>query len=393
MASTVKKNESAVSQMGRPKKGALSSYPAELALKVKAIRAAHQGWGAPSILAVRRAVELEEVHGYSKPMLPSANAINRYLKQIEQTKVYEPRGQFPEQQAKISQAVHALWEIDAQGATLVGGIGYHAMINMKDHRSLKYCMSFPIPVRHQRCQPATVHYQWAFRLAFEESGLPQAIQVDKDSVFYENTTKSPYPSPMHLWWTGLGLQVYFITLPPPLKQARVERSHQTIDRQVIQGQHYQCWKHFFEQANKRRKYLNEKLPCSSLAGKPPLKAYPKALHSGRPFTVGQEHDLFDLDRVYKLLATGVWYRKVSNAKTISWGGHIYYLKKAKHNSQLKITFSYKTRLFIFRDDKELLLAKLPPKGLSTEQIIGATAKELKTMKYKLRSYRDFPLKT
>lgn len=388
MAPTIKKNKSAISQMGRPKTGPLGSFPSELVLKIKAIRKAHQGWGAPSIL-----VELEEEHGYSKEQLPSANAINRYLKQIGQTKVYEPHGHFPQESTKSTKAVHALWEVDAQGATPVGGIGYHAMINMKDYRSLKYCMSFPIPVRHQRCQPATVHYQWAFRLAFEESGLPQAIQVDKDSVFYENTTKSPYPSRLHLWWTGLGLKVYFIHLPPPLKQARVERSHQTIDKQVIQGQHYRCWKNFFEQANKRRKRLNESLPCSSLANKPPLVAYPQAVHSGRHFTVEQEYDLFDLDRIYKLLARGVWYRKVSNVKTISLGGYIYYLKKASHNSQLRITFSDKTKLFIFRDDKERLLAKLPPKGLSKEQLIGSTAKELKTMKYKLKTCRDFPLKT
>ena len=374
--------------MGRPKKGSLSTFPHQLASSIKEIREAHTGWGAPSIL-----LELEEEYGYAKTDLPSANTVNRYLKQMGLTKVYEVRGKFPYEQTKLVKTVHALWEVDAQGATPVGGIGYHAMINMKDHRSLKYCMAFPVPVKHRRCQPATVHYQWAFRLAFEESGLPQALQLDKDSVFHENTTKSPFPTRLHLWWIGLGLKAYFITLPPPLKQAKVERSHQTMDRQAIQGQYYECWKHFFQQTNKRRKQLNEKLPCSSLANKPPLQAYPDALHSGRHFSVEEEYQLFDLNRIYDLLAKGVWYRKASEAKTISLGGYIYYVKKARPNSQLKITFSKKTKLFIFRDDKEHLLAKLSPKGISKKEIIGCSAKELKSMKFKLKTYRDFPLKT
>jgi hypothetical protein len=53
----------------------------------------------------------------------------------------------------------------------------------------------------------------------------------------------------------------------------------------------------------------------------------------------------------------------------------------------------KPKLFIFRNDKELLLAKLTPKGLSQKEIIGASTKELKSMKFKLKTYRDFPLKT
>lgn len=374
--------------MGRPKKGTLSSYPKPTVNALKKIRQDHEGWGTPSIL-----LELEEVHGYSASELPSISSVNLYLREQGLTKSYETHGKFPLEKAKITIAVHALWELDAQGATPVEGIGHTSIINMKDSRSVKYCMAFPVPVRHQRCQPATIHYHWACRLAFEESGLPTALQMDKDSVFFENTTKSPYPTRLHLWWVGLGIKVYFIKVPPPMKQAKVERSHQTIDRQVLWGQKYECWKQLFQQANKRRKRLNEKLPCRSLGNKPPLEVYPKAVHSERHFAVEQEYQLFDLNRIYDLLAKGVWYRKISKVKTLSLGGHIYYLKKAIPYSQIKITFSKKTKLFIFRNDKELLLAKLTPKGLSQKEIIGASTKELKSMKFKLKTYRDFPLKT
>ena len=88
-----------------------------------------------------------------------------------------------------------------------------------------------------------------------------------------------------------------------------------------------------------------------------------------------------------------WYRKVSKDKTISLGRHIYYIKKAKPLSQVKIKYSKKTRLFIVRDVKERLLAKLTTRGLSKEEIITSSSKDLISMKKKILRSRDFPLKT
>ena len=70
-------------------------------------------------------------------------------------------------------------------------------------------MTFPVAVKNKNSQPSTIHYKWTLRLAFIESGLPQSIQVDKDSVFIENSSKSPFPSRMHLWLLGLGHRVMF----------------------------------------------------------------------------------------------------------------------------------------------------------------------------------------
>ena len=308
------------------------------------------------------------------------------------TQVYEKHGVSPKSKNKKAKYPHAQWEVDAQGAVPVEGLNHIAQINMKDSCSLKYCMSFPVQVNHARHQPSKIHYYWAFRLAFEESGLPQRIQLDKDSVFYENTSKSPYPSKIHLWLTSLGIVVNFITMPPPMKQAKVERSHQTIDRQTLQGQRFKYWKQLFEKSNYRRQRLNNALPCRSLGG-PPLKIYPEAIHSGRPFKVEKEYQLVDLKKVDHLLGQYNWYRKVSKDKTISLGRHIYYIKKARPLSQIKIRYSKITRLFIVRDVKERLLAKVKPKGLSKDEIIASTAKDLIPMKNKIFRSRDFPLKT
>lgn len=375
--------------MGRPKKGALSTYSIQLRRAIKKLRQKNEGWGATSLLD-----ELVEKKGYTYAELPDESSVNRYLKEIGLiSKVYEKHGVVPKPKSKRAKFPHDKWEVDAQGAVQVKGLGHIAPINMKDTCSLKYCMSFPIQVRHARHQPSKLHYYWAFRLAFEESGLPKAIQLDKDSVFYENKSKSPYPSKIHLWLISLGIKVIFITLPPPLKQAKVERTHQTMDRQTLQGQSFKFWKQLFQKSNYRRQRLNQVLPCRSLGGRAPLQVYPKAIHCGRPFSIEKEYELVDLKKVDYLLSQYIWYRKVSKDKTISMGGHVYYIKKAKPKSQIKIRYSKKTRLFIVRDVNEHLLAKLTPKGLSKEEIMASASKDLKSMKNKILRSRDFPLKT
>ena len=387
MESPSKKGLSLSVQRGRPRKGALSTYPKEVRDLITRLRIQHGGWGAITIL-----VELESGYGYSKTKLPSEDAVNRFLKESGFIPPKEPKGFIPS--SKCSSAVkrfHDLWELDAQGAIAVEGLGYQAMINIKDVKSKAYCMSFPVQVKGNKSQPKTPHYLWALRLAFEEFGLPKAIQVDRDSVFIDNTSKSPFPSRVQLFLVGLGIELCFIDAPPPQKQSTVERSHQTLDGQVTKGQHYKIWQSLFTKTNERRKVLNEKYPSRSLGKKAPLEKYPKARHAGRFYTIQQEQTMIDMRRIYKFLAQCRWYRKVSKVKTISINATVYYLKNAKPYSQLQITFCNRTKKLLFRDDKELVVAKLPLKDFSIQKIMGATTQQLISMKNRLFNQEDFPL--
>lgn len=69
-------------------------------------------------------------------------------------------------------------------------------------------------------------YQRVLRWAFVRYGLPEHISLDHDSA-------SPFPSLLHLWLIGLGVQVRFIHKRPPLEHSRIERHHQTIARQAF----------------------------------------------------------------------------------------------------------------------------------------------------------------
>jgi len=351
------------------------------------LRAGHQGWGATTIL-----VELQEDYGYNKSDLPSIDAVNRYLKQEGFVKVREPVNSLPIGKCDTPpKRFHDLWEMDAKGADTVKGIAYQSMINIKDKKSKVHCMAFPVQVKNKMSQPATKSYYWTLRLAFEKWGLPKAIQVDKDSVFIDNNSKSPFPSKMHLFLIGLGVELCFIDVPPPKKQAMVERSHQTMDRQTVMGQQYDSWQQFFQNCNKRTKRMNEKLPNRLLGKKPPLVAFPKAKHSGRPYRVGKEEQLIDMNRIWKYLSKCYWYRKVSSVKTISLASNIYYLKDAKPETQVQIGFCKKSQNLIFRDAKEHVVANHPLKDFSMKSIMDGTTKEIISMRKKLLREKDFPI--
>ena len=314
MGPTDKKREPLDRRQGRPRTGAMSTYDASIVSQIKYLRELHPAWGAISIR-----VELEHEYGFSSSDLPSVPTIDRYLKEQGFIQSKEPKTHLPSSSNchKAKLRVHQCWEMDAQGAIAINSIGYHALINIKDRKSKVHCMSFPVKRKHSKSQPRTVFYYWALRLAFEEWGLPKQIRVDRDSVFVENTTRSPFPTKLHLWLIGLGIELCFIKRKPPIENAIIERSHQTMEKQIRSSKPYRCWKELFKACEKRRKVLNEKMPNRMLGKQAPLQAFPQAKQSKRNYQVQQEDQLIDFKRIHAYLAKCQWYRKVSNVKTIS----------------------------------------------------------------------------
>jgi len=387
MATTPKKRGDLSSVLGRPCKGDLSSYPAEIIRHIKAIRINHPGWGAQTIQ-----IELVKTTPYGLRELPSISAIHRYLKQEGLVKPTVPRSSVPSvSTSRKIKRVHDLWELDAQGAVKVAGIGYQALINIKDIKSKVHCMAFPVNLASVHSQSKVTPYYWSLRLAFLQWGFPKVIQVDKASVFFESTSKSPFPTLFHLWLVGLGMELKFITKPPPAQNASVERAHQTMEKQAIQGQHYTCWKYFFKYCNERRKRMNEDLPNRSLGKKAPLQVFPNAAHSARPYSLETEQELVDFKRIHRHLAKYTWYRKVGKNKTLSLGGHKYYVKNALPQSYVQIKFCNRAKKLVFRNGKEQILAKCPIKKIDHLALMGNNTKGLKTTFYKINHFKDFIL--
>ncbi len=126
--------------------------------------------------------------------------------------------------------------MDAEGNKKVAGLGTVCMINLKDVFSKTYVGCLPLVFEKSCNHPQKAHYQRLMRLAFLEFGMNRHLQVDHESVFFDNQSASPFPTELHLWLTGLGIEVCYRPKGKPQKQGMVERSHQTMHQQVVAGQ-------------------------------------------------------------------------------------------------------------------------------------------------------------
>lgn len=356
-----------VSQMGRPASGALSSFPAEVTTTLLRWRQAHPGWG-PLTLSK----ELAYHPAFAGQSVPGPASIGRFLRAKGLTKRYEVHQALPKE-AKPVGLPHEVWEMDAQGYQFIPDVGQVSLINLNDRVSHLRLLSYPCWLGKQRVErhAQTGDYQTALRLAFMEWGLPRALQVDHESVFYDSKSKSPFPTPLHLWLLALGVRLHFGRHARATDQGMTERSHQLWEGQVLQGAHFANWQALYDALSQRRTFLNAILPCASLAGQPPLLAYPQARHSGRPYRLEWEAALLDLGRIDAYLARGRWFRRIANNGVISLGGTIYYVGSKWKQQQIEITFDPATRHLRCLDAAAQLLKTLPLQDVSIESLMGA----------------------
>lgn len=356
-----------VAVMGRPAQGALSSFGTDLPARVRQLRQAHPGWGPQTLRA-----ELQREASWVGQHLPSPAAIGRFLKAEGLTEPPQRHSDLPPVSHGEPGSAHALWEMDARGYRAVPEVGVVTLIDLNDRVSHVRLLSYPCRLGAQRASRhvMTADYQAALRLAFLHWGLPQALQVDHESAFYDNRSPSPFPTLLHLWLLALGVELTFSRVRRPTDQAMTERSHQLWSAQVLQGQRFADWHDLYHTLQQRRDFLNYDLPCRTLDQRPPLVAHPEAVHSGRTYSLASEAHLLDLQRVYRYLAQGRWFRLVNANATISLGAQLYYIGPPWRRQQLEITFDPTTLHLHFADKTGQLIHQAPLHGISLATLMG-----------------------
>lgn len=356
-----------VSVMGRPATGALSTFPSLIRETIRAWRKAHPGRGPKTLRA-----DLEADERFEEQDLPSSRSIARFLREEEMARPYERHSELPQPDQDTPRAPHEEWEMDARGQERVPHVGMVTLINLNDRCSRVRLLSYPCWLGSQRVErlPDTEDYQLALRLAFAEWGLPDRIAMDRDSVFYDNATKSPFPTRMHQWLLALGIAVLFGRPGRATDQGMTERSHQLWARQVLEGQSFVNWDALYQSLRRRRDFLNNCLPCATLGEVPPLIAYPEAKTPRRLYRPEWEAELLDLSRVYTYLAQARWFRRVSTVGTVSLGGQVYGLGCAWAKQQVEITFDASEQLLIFLSAGGEPIKRLPIQGITPESLMG-----------------------
>lgn len=355
-----------VSHMGRPARGALSSFPEEVSATLLRWRQEHPGWGP---VTLRK--EMEQHPAFKGQKLPAPAHIGRFLRGKGLTKPYERHQQLPQAEKPVG-LPHEVWEMDAQGYQFIPEVGQVTLINLNDRGSHLRLISYPCWLGNKRVErhANTGDYQTALRLAFVDWGLPQALQVDHESVFFDNKSKSPFPTLLHLWLVALGVMLHFGRYGRATDQGMTERSHQLWSGQVTEGATFANWQALYDALYQRRDFLNTILPCASLDGQPPLVAYPQARHSGRPYRLEWEGELLDLERIYAYLGRGRWFRRVAANGIISLGSTVYYVGRKWKQQQIEVTFNPDARQFSCFDTAAQLLKTFPLRGISIESLMA-----------------------
>ncbi len=347
--------------MGRPPSGALGSFPAEIRETLRQLRKEHPGWG-PETLRLELEAYLPESW-----RLPSRSRIAAFLRQEGLTRPYERRQPLPQPEAGHPQRPHEVWEVDAQGAVHLASGHKVSIVNIVDVVSRLKVESTPC---WQVSHPSRLDYQMALRRGFLRHGLPQRVTLDHDTVFYDNASASPFPTLLHLWLIGLGVEVSFIEHPPPRDHSRVERTHQTVERQALCGEPWADPAEVWQSLNERREFLNSRYPCRSLGRQSPLTAFPEARHSGRPYRLEWEEEMLDMRRVWEYLAQGRWVRRVSSQGQMVLGGQSYYLGPSFAGQQVKVTFDPEKQELVCCPEKGGGPIRLPIRGLTKADLMG-----------------------
>ena len=350
------------SQMGRPATGALGQSPPELRDAVLQMREKHPGWG-PQTLRL----ELAKDERFAKQGLPSRARIAAYLKEKDKVRKYEHHQDMPEPKPQPIQRPHQEWEMDAQGVTTVAGLGKVSFIDLLDVYSHMSIDSHACP---KASHPKSEEYQRVLRRAFIRYGLPEQISLDHDSAFYDNKSASPFPSVIHLWLIGLGVQVRFIHKRPPLEHSRIERHHQTIAGQAFDGQTFADVTALQRSLQARMLFLNQEYPTRALDERPPLQAFPHARHSGRIYSLGAEEQMLDMQRIYDYLQSGRWFRQVSSVGTFSLGSYGYNATTQFAEQTVEITFDGTHRKLICLPEKCTTTLQFDIQGMTKSALMG-----------------------
>ncbi len=347
---------------GRPATGALGTVSTEISEAIRAMRQVHPGWGPETIRT-----ELTQDDRFKGQKIPSRPRIAAFLKQEGLTRRYERHSELTQPPPTTATVAHEEWQLDAQGVVEVAGIGLVCLINIGDLVSR-------VKVGGQVCaqcrKPSTPDYQLACRLAFLRYGLPQRISLDHDSAFFDNKSASPFPSLFHLWLIALNIDVRFITLPPPQEHAVIERSHQVVYQQALQGQTYLDEAACQRGVDLRLDFLNQVYPSRSLGGQAPLQADPQARHSGRDYHPDQELDMLSMERVHTYLAQQRWFRLTSEQGQFSLGAQRYGIGRAYAGQTIEITFDPATECLHCVPERGDALSPMPFLGLSPHTLSG-----------------------
>jgi len=259
------------------------------------------GWGARKLLEVLRRQSPDEAW-------PARSTVNDLLARHGLLRRHRrrPHWTHPGSAALTTTRANQVWPADFKGQFKTGDGAYCYPLTVTDHfsRVLLVCEGL-----------TSVHAgdtRLAFRAAFREVGLPEAIRTDNGAPFASTALHGL--SALNVWWMQLGIVHQRIRPGCPQHNGTHERMHRELKRETAQpaaatGRAQQ------RRFNAFRQRYNEVRPHESLADATPASRWQP---STRPYPERCPRPEY---------APTMEVRRISSAGTFSWGGRPFFVSE------------------------------------------------------------------
>lgn len=358
---------------GPKPKGLLSTFDKQVTRIALQLKRTHPQWG-----AARVRVELARTPELDGLTLPSPSRLAACFKQHcpECLGRHQPRPPARKRPATAT-AVHQVWQMDSKEKILLGDGTIATTCTVRD--------PFGAAIIASRAFAVTTEKHWrkltwleirdVLRLGFQEwHTLPERVQTDNELCMAGAPTDN-FPSRLTLWLRGLGIAHDFIRPSCPTDQAEIERNHRTLDNLTLDAASRASLLTFQPTLDTECHVHNYLLPsrASNCNGLTPIAAHPDLLKPQRPYALGAELLLFDLQRAYDYLAALVFDRKVNSTGSVSLGRILYSIGHTHAGKSLQVRCDPSTHEWIFFqrvNEQEVTLARRAVKQLDVLTLTG-----------------------
>ncbi len=354
---------------GRPRTGALGTYPDDVRETSVALKQSHAHWGPANVK-----IEVQHQLHLTEAQLPSDSRLSALFR-ARCAAAVQPRRQrqYPERPPSEVTQPHQRWQIDGKEKVPIGPKDVATILEVRDPVAalMLAAQAFVTTTEKAWRKLDLREVQATLRATFSEWGLPSEVQTDHEEV-YTGAPNADFPSLFTLWLVGLGLQHVTSRDHRPTDQPHIERNHRTLGDMAWKDEHCADLQALQASLDAMRQRHNSELPvqAAACAGRPPLVAYPAAAHSGRPYDPAIEWTLFQMARVDAYLAQRPWVRQISDSGCVSLGHHMYSLGRAYKGQTATARFVPSTRTFHFQLADGTDLCDRPAVGLDKADIIG-----------------------
>lgn len=355
---------------GRRTRGLLSQFAPTVASYALTYKRAHPGWGPKRVR-----LELQATPALAALALPSHSRLAVFFKQHCPEVVRPRRGaRLPGVRPPQATIVHEIWQLDNQEGIRLQDQTVATICNIREPLGAAILAShvFEVTTAKRWRKLHFAELRTVLREAFAEWGtLPESIQTDNELAL-AGDARDRFPSRLTLWLCGLGIVHRFIRPGQPRDQPQIERTHRTLDGLAFSVATLQNCGTLQCALTQERQIHNTAFPseASDCAGRPPLCAHPELLTPRRPYRIGAEVALFDLQRVYTLLATLNLERRADQVGQLMLGRVRYSIGRQHAGQVVHATCLVETAEWSFTDADGAEVARRPIKQLDVQSLTG-----------------------